>query len=95
MGYLSIINERGPATWVANPIYPLDPLSVGRGAEIGFEVLEADADRLKTLIGEYRCFYINVESGAFWAQLKSLEPTVSTHPGLAGLRNEPTLRGDF
>lgn len=93
MASLSIINDRGQALGVANPIFPLDSIWGCVGAEIRFEVLEVDGDKLKTLIGTYQCFYVSATSPAFWARLDSLEPTVSIHPGLAGLRHERTLRG--
>jgi hypothetical protein len=93
MAYLSTLNEHGPATGIASSIFLLDPVFIGNGTEIRFEVLEAEADKLKTLIGAHRCFYVSPPSVVFWAQLKSLEPSVSTHRGLAGLRSERTLIG--
>ena len=93
MACLSIVRESGPTTVAANPIFLLDPMSSKSGVEVAFEVFEADGGELKSLIGEHRCFYIDDNVGVFWARLKSLEPCVSTHPGLALLRNTPTLRG--
>jgi hypothetical protein len=93
MTCLSIVREHGPVTVAANPIYPLDTATNAAGAEATFEVLDADAGELKTLVGEHRCFYIDNNVGVFWARLKSLKPCESTHPGLLHRRNESTLRG--
>ena len=93
MACLSILRERGPTTVAANPIFPLDALNVRGEGEFRFEVLDAAASQLKAIVGMHRCFYIDETSGVFWAQLRSLEPCVSTHPGLALLRDKPTLRG--
>ncbi len=96
MACLSILGERGPktvATVAANPIFPLDALNVRGGELFRFEVFDADAGQLKALVGTHRCFYIDETSGVFWARFQSLEPCVSTHPGLGLLRDKPTLRG--
>ena len=93
MACLSIIRDGGPAMVAANPIFPLDPIDPRGDAEIRFEVFEADADESLQLVGEHRCFYIDSADGVFWAKLKSLEPCVSSHQGLALLRDKPTLRG--
>jgi hypothetical protein len=61
MTCLSIVREHGPVTVAANPIYPLDTMTNAVGAEFTFEVLDADAGELKTLVGEHRCFYIAIE----------------------------------
>jgi len=90
---LSILRERGHTTVAANPIFPLDALNVRGEKEIRFEVFDADANELKAIVGTHQCFYIDETSGVFWARLRSLEPCVSTHPGLALLRDKPTLRG--
>jgi hypothetical protein len=67
---------------------------IALGLDIGdLEVFEVDAGELKSLVGAHRCFYIDETSGAFWARLSSLEPCVSTHHGLALLRDKPTLQG--
>ncbi|MGH8227054.1 MAG: hypothetical protein ACREU3_03970 [Steroidobacteraceae bacterium] len=95
MACLSIVREHGRTTVAANPIFLLDPMTSQLGAEVAFEVFDADSAELKTLVGAHRCFYIDDSVGVFWAQLKSLEPCVSTHPGLALLRTRPTLHGVF
>ena len=93
MACLSIIRDGGPATVAANPIFPLDPVIIRGGAEIRFEVFEVNAGELKSLVGAHRCFYIDETSGVFWARLNRLERCVSTHRGLALLRDKPTLQG--
>jgi hypothetical protein len=95
MAYLSIRNPNGPVTGIASSIFFLDLISISTGTETRFEILETYADGLKELVGEYRCFYVDPPSVTFWAQLKSLEPSVSTHHGLAGLRSEPAMIGVF
>jgi hypothetical protein len=94
MARLSIIRERGPAT-VAADVFPLDTLNVCGGGGFRFGVRDDDADELKTILGEHHGFYIGDATGVFWfwARLQSLEPCVSTHPGLALSRDKPTLRG--
>jgi hypothetical protein len=79
------------ATLVAKPIFPLDTITVRNGAEIRFEVLEDNADQLKTIVGEHRHFVI--DGTTLWAWLKCLEPCVSSHSDLALLRHKPSLRG--
>jgi hypothetical protein len=86
---LSILRDGRVVTVVASPILPLAPFSIRHGAEIRFQVFEADADELKSLVGEHRCFYIDETSGLFWARLKCLEPCVNTYPEL----DKPTLCG--
>lgn len=91
---LSIFRDgRPPAVTVASPVFftsPTDSLQIG--AEITFEVSERDASALKPLVGKDEYYVINFETH-FWARLKILEPCKSTHPGLALLRDRPTLRG--
>lgn len=95
MATLSIIQDHSPARVVANPIFPLRRITVHEGSEIEFEVFEVDAGQLKPLVGMHRCFSIDQAWDPFWALFRSLEPCVSTHPGLALIRraNVPTLRG--
>lgn len=95
MACLSIVREHGHMTVAANPIFLLGPMTSQLGAEVAFEVLDSDGAELKALVGEYRCFYIDDSVGVFWAKLTSLEPCVSTHPGLALLGNRLTLHGVF
>ena len=93
MACLSILADGCPPTSAANPIFLLDALNIRGGGEFRFEVLDAVASQQKAIVGMHQCFYIDETSGVFWAQLRSLEPCVSTHPGLALLRDKPTLRG--
>lgn len=94
MASLSIVRDDGPTTLLANPLFMLDPIVIVDGAEARFEVFDVDAGMLKSLVGKHQCFYMD-SVGIFWAQIKSLELCTSTHPGLALLRNRPTLRGTF
>ena len=79
MACLSVINEDGPATVVANPIFPLDPFDKRTGAEFAFEILDRDASKLKTLIRGRHCFYINDSTGVFWAYVKSVQPSTGVN----------------
>ncbi len=92
MTRLSILREKGPTTVVAD-IFLLDSLDAVEGREFRFEVLSENAEHLKTIVGEHQCFYIDHATGAFWARLRSLEPCVSTHPGLGLMRDKPTFLG--
>jgi hypothetical protein len=93
MACLSILRDNGQTTVVADSIFPLASFTIRDEAEIRFEVLEKDADELKSLVGKHQCFYIDETSGVFWAGLKCLNPCISTHRGLALLRDKPTLCG--
>ena len=95
MTCLSIVIEDRPATVAANPIFVLSQVDDRRGAEIVFEVFEADAGILKTLIGQKRLYYINPPEKMFWGELTGLETCISIHPALALLRDSRTLRGIF
>ena len=78
MTCLSIVREDGRPEMAADPIFLLEAMTAKAGQEIAFEVFDADAGELKNLVGERRCFYMDEVNGAFWAQLKSLEPCTST-----------------
>ncbi len=94
MTALSIVRDGQRAvTVLASPIFPLTSLRVQSGAELTFEVFEKDARGLKPLIGKKQLYVLHGEP--FWAELKTLEPCESTHPGLALLRDRPTLCGVF
>ena len=93
MTRLSILHAGQPAIVVAD-IYLLDPLpDHNRGGEVRFEVLEADAENLKTLAGTFRLLYVSELEAPFRGQIRSLRSCVSTHPGLTMLRDRPTLCG--
>jgi hypothetical protein len=93
MACLSIVREHGPATVAAKSIFLFNAMTSIPGAEITFEVFDADAGQLKGLVGEHRFLHVADCVGVFWVQLKSLKPCESTHPGLKLLRHKPTLRG--
>ena len=65
------------------------------GAELVFEMFEVDAGCLRARLGEFRNYGLDRGQQLFSAKLTSLEPCESTHPGLALLRDRPTLRGVF
>ncbi len=80
---------KGDFVVVANPVYVTSPIEVS--SEVKFEVFEEAEISLKNLVGKIRYFRLGVQ--AFWAELKTLDPCESTHPGLALLRDRKTLRG--
>jgi hypothetical protein len=92
---LSIIREHGPATVAANPIFLLDTLTSTIGSEVAFEVFDADAGELKTLVGEHRYFYVDDHIGVFWTRLKSPEPRQSKIFERPPLSKKPMLNGIF
>jgi hypothetical protein len=93
MGCLSVFISHGPAKIVANPIFLFSrPEEYLPGGRLEFEVLEADADALKPLIGKQQYYVLDGTMPA-WGQLEELQPCVSTHPGLEYRRAKPTLRG--
>ena len=77
----------------ANPIYPVSELSALTSGSIEFEILESDADLLVAHVGTPHVFYISDETGTFDARLSPFVRVISTHPGLALMRDRPTLRG--
>ena len=77
----------------ANPIYPVSELSAQPGSSIEFEIPEIDAELLMAHVGMEHDFYINDETGTFTARLSPFERVTSSHPGLAYMRDRPTLRG--
>jgi hypothetical protein len=94
MSALSIFKpDRQTVVGIANPIFLTSLLKMVRGAEVTFEVLDRDGAGLKILIGTKQLYYL--DGRLFWADLKSLEPCQSIHPGLTLLRHKPTLRGVF
>jgi hypothetical protein len=63
------------------------------GAELVFEVLEADGGLLQDYSGTYQSLYFGEGTSVFWAKIGALELVQSTHPVLACLKDTPTLRG--
>ncbi len=93
MSVLTILDEEGMPIGAANPIYLTSDLDMRRGAQITFEVLDADASSLTNLLGQKHVFGIDSQRGLFLARLTELEPYTSTAMALLLLRNRPTLRG--
>jgi len=91
MACLSISEDAGPLVVCANPIFLLSPPQWSEGAEIVFEVLEPDAQHLRTLLGTVQEYAL--DGKPFRGRLASLEPCESSHQGLRLLRNQAPLRG--
>jgi hypothetical protein len=93
MSCLSVFISHGPARVVANPIFLFSRSEKYLpGDRLEFEVLEADAGSLKSLVGKRQYFVLEGAMPA-WGELEELQPCVSSHPGLEYLRAKPTLRG--
>lgn len=89
-----MLNDEGIAFGGANPIYLASELDLRKGAQIEFEVLEADASQLKKLVGKKGTFGIDAAtSGMFVGELTSLESRTSTVQALLFLRDKPAMRG--
>lgn len=91
MAALTLIRERGPHTVAANPIYAVSGRGLKAPGEVIFEVLAADAQGLRPLVGARHLF--SLDGWLFWADFVSLEQCVSSVPGLELLRDWPALRG--
>ena len=93
MSCLSAIEDLGGkaiAIVVVNPIFPTSQIEgLSNGSEVVFEVLEIDADGLA--VGDTKYYTID-GAKPFWGKVKLLELCRSTHPELALLRQQPTLR---
>jgi|GEM_PF-1888256 len=94
MSSLSTFTEDGIAIVCANPIFLTSEPEFREGSQMTFEVFAADATSLKSRVGKLERYYLDSHP-PFWAELTRLEPCESTHPGLARLRDTPTLRGVF
>ena len=92
VAYLSVLDETGVAVGCANPIFVVSDSGRAQGARLVFEVFEEYAASLRPLLGKFEQFLIDPAEGLFFAQLTSLEPCRSTHPGLARMRDRATLR---
>lgn len=57
-----------------------------------FEILEADARTLQSLVGTRHLLSCDGEE-VFWGELVSLKPCTSTARGLAMMGDKPALRG--
>ena len=93
MASLSVLGEGGIVMGCANPIFIISDEGRSKGAKLVFEVFEADASGLRARLGKLDQYGIDPRHLMFSAKLTSLEPCESTHPGLALLRDKPTLRG--
>jgi len=94
MACLSMLNEEsGSGSFVvcANPIFVLAEPQWQEGAELTFEVLESDVGSLLSQTGTLKEYALDGQP--FWGKLTTLERCVSTHQGLALLRDKPALRG--
>lgn len=91
MTSLAIVRKHDHTTVVASPIYLVDPIPSKPGAEVAFEMFDANTAQLRGLIGQRHCFSVADGAEPFWARLKSIEPYVSTRPELA-VKHRPTLR---
>jgi hypothetical protein len=93
MSCLSVFETSRPVSVVARPIFVISRSEeLLPGDELVFEVFEKDADALKLLVGTPRFFVLDGTMPS-WGKIRDLRPCRSTHPGLARLREEPTLRG--
>jgi hypothetical protein len=90
MACLSVQRE-GTTVFVvcANPVFPL---SDGRDGAFEFEVFELDSTSLKNRLRKIDSYIVD-NIPPFFGELVSLDLCQSTHPGLALLRDRPTLRG--
>ena len=89
--YRAMEGLKGHFVAVANPVYVTSPIEAEGSSEVIFEVFEQAGIALKNLVGKIQ--YFRMGDQQFWAELKTLDPCESTHPGLALLRNRKTLRG--
>jgi hypothetical protein len=82
----------GPIAFiVASPIFPVGAPDYRPGTIFEFEVLNLDGGGLHRLLNHAEYYAIGSEIG-FWGRLISLTPSVSTHQGLALMRDKPVLR---
>jgi hypothetical protein len=84
------VEDRGIFVVCANPIFPIS--DSGEEGKVTFEVFEQDATSLKLRLGKVESYCMD-DGEPFFGELISLEACLSTHPGLAFLREKPTMRG--
>lgn len=75
----------------ANPVFLFGNPDWQEGATLTFEMFESGAEPLRAQLGKVQEYSLG--QLPFRGQLDSLEPCESTHPGLARMRETPTLRG--
>jgi hypothetical protein len=91
MTTISIVRDGGQATNLAS-VFPVNELIPDRAGEFVFEILERDGKGLERYFGQKHL--LSLDGGqVFWGELMSLTPCASTVPGLALMRDRPTLRG--
>jgi hypothetical protein len=89
MACLSIRHEDGLFIICARPIFLMsDPDSDILTLELSED---ASAD-LRSRLGKIEQYVLDGRKGPFFGQLTSIKPCESRHPGLALLRDEPTMR---
>ncbi len=93
MASLFVLSEHGVVVGCANPIFIISDGGRKTGAKLVFEVFDNSARGLRRRLGKPDTYGIDPTQPLFSAILTSLEPCKSTHPGLALLRDRPTLRG--
>jgi hypothetical protein len=78
MAALSVQEEGGVFTYCANPIFVTSEIDMRTGAKLTFEVLEVEASRLKSMVGEVATFGLGPERTPFVAEVTSIVPCTST-----------------
>jgi hypothetical protein len=89
MACLSVLVD-GVFVVCSNPIFPISEVD---GRKLIFEVFEDDAASLERRRGQIDEYCVDATE-PFLGELVSLEMCQSTHPGLALLREKPTMRGE-
>jgi len=89
MSALSIARDgKPPFVIAASPLFTLNAKPpYGEAGRVVFEIFERDAEVLQSLLGKYENYAMDGE--AFVGKIVSLEPCVSTHPGLGLMRDRP------
>lgn len=93
MADLCVLAEDGIIISCANPIFIISDGGRKKDAKLVFEVFDNSASGLRRRLGRSDNYGVDPNQPLFSAKLTSLEPCESTHPGLALLRDRPTLRG--
>lgn len=89
MACLSVRHQDGPFVVCASPVFLMsDPDS----SILTLELSENASTDLRSRLGTIEQYVLDGRKGPFFGQLISIEPCESRHPGLALLRDEPTMR---
>ncbi len=92
MPALSIFRDgRPPAVLLAHLVSADVPKTFRSGAEVTFQVLEADARVLKELVGKLE--YYVLDHTPFWARLRALTPCERPYLEVSDLRDRAILSG--